>query len=77
MGAMTHRRCIERKKRKLARRMMLSSSFRGRARYETACRSSGADVLASLTGLVNADATPDLEACGVLMDSRGEGSFQK
>jgi hypothetical protein len=77
MGAMTRRRCIERKKRKLARRMMLYSSFRGRARCETACRSSRADVPALLAGFVNADVVPGVEFGEVLMDSRGEGSFRK
>jgi hypothetical protein len=59
------------------RRMMLSSSFRDRVRCETVCRSSRADVLASLTGLVSANAMPGVEAGEVLLDSRGEGSFRK
>jgi hypothetical protein len=77
MGAMTHRRCIKRKKRKLARRMMLSSSFRDRVRCETACRLSRADVPALLAGFVNADAVPGVEFGEVLLGSRGEGSFRR
>ena len=77
MGVMTHRRCIKRKKRRLARRMMLSSSFPDRVRCETVCRSSRADVPALLVGFVNADVVPGVEFGEVLMGSPGEGSFRK
>jgi hypothetical protein len=76
MGVMTHRRCINRKKRKLARRMMLSS-FRDRVRCKTVCRLSRADVPALLVGFVNADVVPGVEFGEVLMSSSGEGSFRK
>jgi hypothetical protein len=74
---MPHKRCREGKQRKLARIIILSSSFRDRIKHETVCRLSRADVLVSLTCPVDVDVVPDVEVGEVLMDSRGEGSFQK
>jgi hypothetical protein len=74
---MTHIKGKERRQRKVIRRMILTSSFRDRIKCETVCRLSRADILASLTCLVDVDVVPDVEVGEVLLDSRGEGSFQK
>ena len=74
---MTRKRCRERSQEKLGWSMILSSSFQDRIRCETVCGLSRAVIPASLTGLVDVDVVPDVEVGEVLMDSRGEGSFQK
>jgi hypothetical protein len=73
---MPHKRCRKEAQRRLARMIILSSSFRDRVKCESVSTLSRADVLGLLTGLVDVDVVPDVVVGEVLMDSRGEGSFQ-
>jgi hypothetical protein len=73
---MTHRRSKEKEQLRQARRIILSSSFHDRIRYETVCRMTRTDVLALLKEPVQLGLVPELEKGEVLVDSRGNGSFQ-
>jgi hypothetical protein len=61
----------------LIRALILNSSFHDQQRCETVCRMSRVDILALLTGPVEVDDVPDVEKGEVLVDSRGQGSFQR
>lgn len=73
---MTHRRSKEKEQLRQARRIILGSSFHDRIRYETICRMTRTDVLALLKEPVQPDLVPELEKGEILVDSRGNGSFQ-
>lgn len=73
---MTHRRSKEKEQLRQARRIILNSSFHDRIRYETVCRMTRTDVLALLKEPVQLGLVPELEKGEVLVDSRGNGSFQ-
>jgi len=59
------------------RSLIFNCSFHDRQRCETVCRMSRLDILALLTGPVEVGDVPDVEKGEVLVDSRGQGSFQR
>ena len=76
------RETMHRKKRKKilenqARRIILEGSFNDRKTGETVCRMTRVDVMGKLTGPIEVCDVPDVEKGEVLVDSRGEGSFQR
>lgn len=73
---MTHRRTKEKEQLRQVRRIILSSSFHDRIRCETVCRMTRTDVLARLKEPIQLGLVPELEKGEVLVDSRGNGSFQ-
>jgi hypothetical protein len=73
---MTHRRSREKEQVRQARRIILSNSFHDRIRCERICRMTRTDVLALLKEPVQIGLVPELEKGEVLVDSRGNGSFQ-
>lgn len=76
MGTLTHRRTKEKEQLRQVRRIILSKSFRDRIRCETVCKMTRIDVLALLKEPVQIGLVPELEKGEVLVDSRGNGSFQ-
>lgn len=59
------------------RGLIFSSSFHDAQRCETVCRTSRAEILALLDSPVQVGDVPDVLKGEVLLDSRGEGSFQR
>jgi hypothetical protein len=76
VGTLTHKRRKEKEQLKQVRWIILSTSFHDRVRYETVCRMTRTDVLAVLKEPVQLSLVPELEKGEVLVDSRGNGSFQ-
>jgi hypothetical protein len=73
---MTHERSKEKQQARRIRGIVFSNGFRDRVRGETVCRLSRVDVLGLLNEPVTTDLVPDLEKGEILIDSRGNGSFQ-
>ena len=69
---MPHQRSLEANIRRLAKRLLLSLSFRDRRQAETVNILSAKDVISEL-----GQAPFDVVRGEVLVDSRGRGSFQK
>ena len=76
---MVHRRERgEKLQRRLARRVIFGSALRDVRRGEVVCRVSRVEVLAALgDGPIDVSIVPDVEKGEVLVDSRGQGSFQR
>jgi hypothetical protein len=77
VARMAHKRSGEKRQRRLVRKIILSSGFRDGIRAETVSRLSRLEVLELLTRSIDVDAVPDVEHGEVLVEPRGEGSFQK
>jgi hypothetical protein len=57
--------------------LIFEASFHDNIRCETVSRLSRADVLSLLNGPVKVSDVPDIVKGEVLVDSRGQGSFQR
>jgi hypothetical protein len=71
-----HRRSREKLLERHVRSLILASAFMDRMRAETVCRLDRVDVLALLDGPVDVGLVPPVVKGEVLVDSRGQGSFQ-
>jgi len=72
-----HRRNEANVKKNRIRGLIFSSSFHDLQRCETVCRVSRMDILSVLNGPVEVGDVPDVVKGEVLVDSRGQGSFQR
>jgi len=72
-----HRRSKAKAVKMRIRALIFNSSFHDRQRCETVCQMSRLDILALLTGPVEVGDVPNVEKGEVLVDSRGQGSFQR
>jgi len=73
-----HRRSDTKLRKKLIRQLIFTNAFKDRQILETVCRLSRLEVIAVMPGdelLVSL--VPDVEKGEVLVDSRGQGSFQR
>jgi hypothetical protein len=75
--AMPHRRSREKLQMREIRRIIFSKSVYDREAAETVCRVSRLDVLHMLKEPLEVHLVPDVEKGEVLIDSRGQGSFQR
>ena len=72
-----HRRSETKLRKKMIRHLVFSNAFHDREIVETICRMSRVDVLALMPGdQLIISLVPDVEKGEVLVDSRGQGSFQ-
>jgi len=74
---LTHKRSKETLLRRQVRRLTLSNSFHDRLRCERVSRLSRIELLTLLNHPVQLDQVQEVEKGEVLVDSRGEGSFQR
>jgi hypothetical protein len=74
---MTHRRTEKERQLRVIRRIIVFNSFRDRVRCETICKLSRADVIGLLIEPIELSDVPDVQKGEVLMDVRGNGSFQR
>ena len=74
---MVHKRSRDSLQRRQIRALIFASCYQDLSRCESVCRVSRSDILASVTGPVEVSNVPDVEKGEVLVDSRGEGSFQR
>jgi hypothetical protein len=72
-----HRRSEAKLQRRHVRAILFASAFIDRARAEAVSRVSRADVLGALDGPVEVGLVPDVEKGEILVDCRGQGSFQR
>jgi hypothetical protein len=73
-----HRRSETKLRKKLIRQLIFTNAFQDREIVETICRLSRLDVIALMPGdelLISL--VPDVVKGEVLVDSRGQGSFQR
>lgn len=77
MRTMTHRRTEKERQLRVIRRIIVFNSFRDRVRCETICKLSRADVIGLLIEPIELSDVPDVQKGEVLMDVRGNGSFQR
>jgi len=71
-----HRRSRDKLLERRVRSLILASAFVDARRAETVCRLDRVDVLALLDGPVDVGLVPPVVKGEVLVDSRGQGSFQ-
>lgn len=76
VGAM-HRRSEVNARKNRIRGLIFGSSFHDPQQCETVCRTSRKDILMLLQGPVDVGDVPDVIKGEVLVDSRGQGSFQR
>jgi len=74
---MVHRRSHDKLLTRRVRALIFSNAFVDTRRAETVCRLDRVDVLALLDGPVDVGLVPDVVKGEVLVDSRGQGSFQR
>ena len=74
---MVHRRSHDKLLTRRARALIFSNAFVDARRAETVCRLDRVDVLALLDGPVDVGLVPPVVKGEVLVDSRGQGSFQR
>jgi hypothetical protein len=74
---MVHKRSKDSLQRRQIRALILASCYQDLNRCESVCRISRSEILGSLTGTVELCNVPDIEKGEVLVDSRGQGSFQR
>jgi hypothetical protein len=74
---MTHKRSEKERRLRTMCRIIIFSSFRDRVRCETICRLSREDVIGLMAEPIELGDVPDVEKGEVLMDVRGNGSFQR
>jgi hypothetical protein len=74
---MVHKRSKDSLQKRQIRALIFATCYQDSDRCETVCRVSRSDILASLTGPVEVCNVPDVEIGEVLVDSRGQGSFQR
>ena len=74
---MVHKRSKDSLQRRQIRALIFASCYQDLARCESICRISRSEILASLAGPVEVCNVPDVEKGEVLVDSRGQGSFQR
>jgi hypothetical protein len=74
---MVHRRNKDSLQRRQIRALIFASCYQDSNRCETVSRVSRSDIMASLMGPVEVCKVPDIEKGEVLVDSRGQGSFQR
>ena len=74
---MVHKRSKDSLQRRQIRTLIFASCYQDLIRCESVCRVSRTEVLGSLTGIVEVSNVPDVEKGEVLVDSRGQGSFQR
>ena len=73
---LTHRRSPESLLRRQVRGLIFRTSFQDKIRSETVCILSKTDILGQVAGPIQVCLVPDVEKGEVLIDSRGQGSFQ-
>ena len=73
-----HGRSEDKLRKKLIRQLIFANTFHDRGMLETICRVSRLNVIELMPGdeLV-ISLVPDVDKIGVLVDSRGQGSFQR
>jgi hypothetical protein len=74
---MVHRRSEDSLEKRRIRALIFASCYQDSKRCETVCRVSRTDVLSSLVGVIEVCNVPDVEKGEVLVDSRGQGSWQR
>ena len=74
---MVHKRSRDNLQRRQIRALIFASCYQDLNRCESVCRVSRSEILGSLTGSVEVSNVPDIEKGEVLVDSRGQGSFQR
>lgn len=76
---MRHKRSAESILKRQIRSLIFQHSFQDPRRAETVCKLSRDDILAELAGSVPVEVcvVPDVMKGEVLVDSRGQGSFQR
>jgi hypothetical protein len=74
---MVHKRSKDSLQRRQIRALIFASCYQDLNRCESVCRISRSEILGSLTGSVEVSNVPDVEKGEVLVDSRGQGSFQR
>ena len=74
---MVHKRSRDSLQRRQIRALIFASCYQDLNRCESVCRVSRSEILGSLTGIVEVCDVPDIEKGEVLVDSRGQGSFQR
>jgi hypothetical protein len=74
---MVHKRSRDSLQRRQIRALVFASCYQDLTRCESICRVSRSEILRSLTGSVDVCNVPDVERGEVLVDSRGQGSFQR
>jgi len=74
---LTHKRSKEMSLRRQIRRLTVSNSFYDRVRCETVSKLSRTELLTLLSHPVQLDQVPEVEKGEVLLDARGDGSFQR
>lgn len=78
---MPHRRSLEARQRRAARRLVLEMAYRDRFRAETINRISVNEIMEYISrifdGRIHLGAIPRVEVGEVLVGPRGEGSFQR
>jgi hypothetical protein len=74
---MVHKRSKDSLQRRQIRALVFASCYQDADRCESVCRISRNEILGSLTGSVEVSNVPDIEKGEVLVDSRGQGSFQR
>lgn len=77
MSTMTHRRTEKERQLRVIRRIIVFNSFRDRVRCETICKLSRVDVIGLMIEPIELSDVPDVQKGEVLMDVRGNGSFQR
>ena len=74
---MRHKRSEESELKRQIRRLILSHGFQDHKRAETVNVLSTSEILSALAGPVQLSQIPQVEKGEVLVDSRGQGSFQQ
>ena len=74
---MVHKRSKDSLQRRQIRALIFATCYQDSDRCETVCRVSRSEILGFLTGSVEVCNVPDIEKGEVLVDSRGQGSFQR
>jgi hypothetical protein len=74
---MVHKRSRDSLQRRQIRALIFASCYQDLNRCESVCRVSRSEILGSLTGSVEVSNVPDIEKGEILIDSRGQGSFQR
>jgi len=74
---MVHKRSRDSLQRRQIRALIFATCYQDLNRCESVCRISRSEILGSLTGSVEVSNVPDTEKGEVLVDSRGQGSFQR
>jgi hypothetical protein len=77
VSTMTHRRTEKERQLRVIRRIIVFNSFRDRVRCETICKLSRVDVIGLMIEPIELSDVPDVQKGEVLMDVRGNGSFQR